>query len=148
MPILSNNPSTLSKTAADLKAELAAMEEEEAAEARCKQEREEKKKKLAELAEARKAEEAAAAEAARKAAKKAAKRQADTQGPDEANENRSRRTSSTGQRSWHGRGVIGAWPILLFDFSSSNSFLDVSCKRWTAYEPRDREAQPASRATK
>ena len=88
MPILSNDPSTLSKTAADLEAELAAMEEEEAAEARRKQEREEKKKKLAELAEARKAEEAAAAaaaEAARKAAKKTAKRQADTQGPDEVN---------------------------------------------------------------
>ena len=89
MPILSNDPSTLSKTAADLEAELAAMEEEEAAETRHKQEREEKKKKLAELAEARKAEEAAAvaaaAEAARKAAKKAAKRRADMQGPDEAN---------------------------------------------------------------
>ena len=87
MPILSNDPSTSSKTAADLEAELAAMEEEEAAEARRKQEREEKKKKLAELGEARKAEEAAAAaaEAARKAAKKAAKRRADTQGPDEAN---------------------------------------------------------------
>ena len=90
MPILSNDPSTSSKTAADLEAELAAMEEEEVAEARRKQEREEKKKKLAELAEARKAEEAAAAaaaavEAARKAAKKAAKRRADTQGPDEAN---------------------------------------------------------------
>ena len=87
MPLLSNDPSTSSKTAADLEAELAAMEEEEAAEARRKQEREEKKKKLAELAEARKAEEAAAAaaEAARKAAKKTAKRRADTQGPDEAN---------------------------------------------------------------
>ena len=89
MHILSNDPSTSSKTAADLEAELAAMEEEEVAEAHRKQEREEKKKKLAELAEARKAEEAAAAaaaaEAARKAAKKTAKRRADTQGPDEAN---------------------------------------------------------------
>ena len=87
MPIPSNNPSTSSKTAANLKAELAAMEEEEAAEARRKQEREEKKKKLAELAEARKAEEAAAAaaEAAQKATKKTAKRRVDMQGPDEAN---------------------------------------------------------------
>ena len=48
MPILSNEPSTSTKTVADLEAELAAMEEEEVAETRRKQEREEKKKKLAE----------------------------------------------------------------------------------------------------
>ena len=39
MPILSIDPSSSTRTAADLKAELAAMEEEEAAEAHCKQER-------------------------------------------------------------------------------------------------------------
>ena len=88
MPILSNEPSTLTKTVADLKAELAAMEKEEEAEAWFKQEREEKKKKLAELAEARKAEEAAAAaavEVAQKAVKKAAKWWVETQGHDKAN---------------------------------------------------------------
>ena len=88
MPILSNKPSTLTKTAADLEAELAAMEEEDVAEACHKQEHEEKKKKLAELAEARKAEEAAAAavaEVAWKAAKKAVKWRVEMQGPDKAN---------------------------------------------------------------
>ena len=70
------------QTAVDLKAELAVMEEEEAAEAQRKQEHEEKKKRLAELAEAKKAEEAiaAVAEAAWKAmasVKKAGKRRAE-----------------------------------------------------------------------
>ena len=75
-------PSAPKQTAAELKAELAAMEEEEAAEAKRRQEREEKKKELAQLAEAKKAEEAlvVAAEAARKAAasaKKVGKRRAE-----------------------------------------------------------------------
>ena len=81
-------PSTAKQTAADLEAELAAMEAEEEAEAKRRQEREEKKKKLAELAEAKKAEEAiaAVAEAARKAAasaKKAGKRRAEGPAEDE-----------------------------------------------------------------
>ena len=38
MPILSNEPSTSTKTVADVEAELTAMEEEEAAETRHKQE--------------------------------------------------------------------------------------------------------------
>ena len=75
-------PSAPKQMAADLEAKLAAMEEEEAAEAKRRQEWEEKKKELAQLAEAKKAEEAiaAAAEVARKAmasAKKVGKRQAE-----------------------------------------------------------------------
>ena len=46
-------PSAPKRTAAELKAELVAMEEEEAAEAKRRQEREEKKKELAQLAEAK-----------------------------------------------------------------------------------------------
>ena len=81
-------PSAPKRTAAELEAELAAMEEEEAAEAKRRQEREEKKKELAQLAEAKKAEEAiaAAAEAARKAAasaRKAEKRRAEGPAEDE-----------------------------------------------------------------
>ena len=116
MPILSNEPSTSTKTVANLEAELAAMEEEEAAEAHCKQEHKEKKKKLAELAEARKAEEAAAAaavEVAQKAVKKAAKQRVETQGPDEANK---KQELSMGWRSWHRRGVIGVWLVSDFFF--------------------------------
>ena len=62
-------PSATQQMAADLEAKLAAMEEEEGAEAKRKQEWEEKKK-LAELTEAKKAEEAvmAAVEAVQKAA--------------------------------------------------------------------------------
>ena len=48
MPIPSNEPSTSTKTVANLEAELAAMEEVEVAETHRKQEQEEKKKKLAE----------------------------------------------------------------------------------------------------
>jgi hypothetical protein len=81
MPNMNAQPSSSKKTAAKLEAELAAMEEEEVAEACHKQERKEKKKKVAELAEARKTEEAAAVvvEAVWKAAKNAAKRQAELQ---------------------------------------------------------------------
>ena len=56
-----NHPFSLKQTTADLKANLAAMEEEEAAELRQKQECEEKKKRLAELAKAKQVEEVAAA---------------------------------------------------------------------------------------
>lgn len=59
---------------ANLKAELAAMEEEEAAEVQHRQEHEKKKKKkIAKLADTKKAEEAAAVEATWKATRKAAK---------------------------------------------------------------------------
>ena len=81
-------PSTTKQMAADLEAELAAMEAEEEAEAKRRQEHEEKKKELAQLTEAKKAEEAiaAAVEAARKAvasAKKVGKRQAEGPAEDE-----------------------------------------------------------------
>ena len=64
MPVNKNampGPYAPKQTAADLEAELAVMEEKEAAQAKRRQEHEEKKKKLAELAEAKKAEEAIAA---------------------------------------------------------------------------------------
>ena len=81
-------PSTTKQTAADLEAELAAMEEEEAVEAKRRQEHEEKKRKLAKLAEAKKAEEAttAAVEVAWKAVasvKKVGKRRAEGPAEDE-----------------------------------------------------------------
>ena len=91
MPVNKNTmpgPSTTKQMAADLEADLAAMEAEEEAEAKRRQEHEEKKKKLAELAEATKAEEviAVVAEAARKAAastKKVGKRRAEGPAEDE-----------------------------------------------------------------
>ena len=127
------------------------MEEEEAAEARRRQEREEKKKKLAELAEARKAEEAAAAaeaEAARKAMKKAAKRRADTQGPDKANKKQKSTDEFDRVEELAREGCRMCVANSFIDFSSSNFLLDVSCKKLTAYELRDREARHASHAIK
>ena len=81
-------PSAPKQMATDLEAKLAAMEEEEAAEAKRRQECEEKKRKLAKLAEAKKMEETimAAAEVAQKAvgsAKKAGKWRAEGPGEDE-----------------------------------------------------------------
>ena len=96
MPVTSSaipGPSKSKKMVAELEAELAAMEEEEAAETTRKQACKEKKKWLTELAEAKKVEEAvaaAAAEMAQKAtlaAKKAGKWQAEElAGKDEGDE--------------------------------------------------------------
>ena len=81
-------PSATKQMAADLEAELATMEEEEAAEMKRKQEWEKKKKKLAKLAEAKKVEEAivGTAEVAQKAMasqKKAGKWRAEGPAEDE-----------------------------------------------------------------
>ena len=91
-------PSAPKQTAADLEAELAAMEAKEAAEVKRKQEWEEKKKKLAELAEAKKAEEAVAA-AVRKAvasAKKVEKRRVEGPAEDEGS-SKKKKTQEDGE---------------------------------------------------
>ena len=148
MPIDATRPSSSKKTAAELEAELAAMEAEEAAEDRRRQEREEKKKTLAELAEAKKVEEAAAAAAAvRKAARKAAKRRAETQEENvEAPAAKKQKATDEvdGGEELAREACRRCVAISSELFLVLNFLLDAICKRLTAFEPRDREARPAS----
>ena len=125
-----NIASSSKRTATELEAELAALEDRERAiEAQRKHEREEKKKKLAELAEAKKVEEAAA-EAARKAAaekKRAGKQKAiesetDEDGDSVPKKNGKHCTLWVRVRRWHGKCATSACFVLIFFLFFLNSF--------------------------